>query len=202
MKQTKDFGTFTACMNSKIILIFFLVNVLAVSCKNSKETIRPESEDLTENLELTEVAEIHRIPFFDVLISDDFAGNELLEKISDYKLYTFNQNEFLDYVSFQRKKSETLVLELPHPLGEFQEFVLTNSSTMSKELQEKYPQIVAMKGSALNGDQIRLDINEKGLFVEVRPVSNYENVWYIAPISKSVYVLYFKKNMENIREDN
>ncbi|MEO7432574.1 MAG: reprolysin-like metallopeptidase [Dokdonella sp.] len=53
-------------------------------------------------------------------------------------------------------------VSLPQPDGGFAEFLVTDSGTMPSEMQQKYPDIISLKGNDGQGRPVRLDVSPMG----------------------------------------
>lgn len=90
---------------------------------------------------------------------------------------------------------EKINIFLPQPNGEFLSFDLKEEKVMAKELQEKYPDILAFSGFATKDKQIsiRLEFNKNQLFAAIK---NKNEEWYIEPdpINPDLSIVYDAKN--------
>jgi hypothetical protein len=92
--------------------------------------------------------------------------------------------------------TDSLQLLLPTPEGGSIMVTLTDSGTLSQELQDKYPEIRSFKGYFMNNQRkkelVRIDINNAGLYAYVEKDNT---VFLINPVEKgsSYYISYYER---------
>ena len=100
----------------------------------------------------------------------------------------------LEVILGDMKRNGTAKITIPHPDGDEMLFDIQPSSLLSKQVQERHPEIQTFKGSAGKGYLLRMDISPSGLHATVFTLK--EGTIYLDPATEggrhSQYVSYFK----------
>ncbi|MCG8697198.1 MAG: M12 family metallo-peptidase, partial [Bacteroidales bacterium] len=106
----------------------------------------------------------------------------------------------LDELLNEMKLKGTTKITLPHPTGSDISVDIKPSNLLSKELQEKYPEIQTFKGYTPKGELVRIDVNPGGINAMV--FSNEGNI-YLDPMTygSKQHVCYFEDDFISIHAD-
>lgn len=118
-------------------------------------------------------------------------GKQLPKKYSVYQVDNNKLNEAFKKI----KDGHGGTLNFPIPGNGCQAFTLVESGTLSKELAAKYPEIISLKGQALqnaandarvdyNGKQLQVEINWDGEVYYITPWIEKGKLWYLLSSKK------------------
>ncbi len=82
------------------------------------------------------------------------------------------------YLKSAHANGVATTIALPQPGGGFADFMVTDSGTMPMELQNKYPDIISLKGSDAMGRAVRLDVSPMGFQAMV---FDKAGMWLVRP---------------------
>jgi hypothetical protein len=93
---------------------------------------------------------------------------------------------------------EFVALPLPTPDGKFREFRLTESTTMAKELADKYPDLRTYKATEIGSPEIsaKIDYVATGFHAMIM---DGDNTYFIDPYSNkktNYYICYYKRDYD------
>ena len=140
-------------------------------------------------------------------------GSQVI-KVNTCKYYVLDISSltiFLQKAPMERTNKKPLLLELPMPNGEIQQFFIVESPIMEKGLQNKYPEIKTYSGQGVTDQTatIRIDITSSGFHAMILAAD--ESV-FIDPINfttNQAYMVYLKsetinthKNVCNFKSDD
>jgi reprolysin-like metallo-peptidase family M12B/putative Ig domain-containing protein len=91
----------------------------------------------------------------------------------------------------------TLIISLPDPNGDFQDFMIQESPVMEEALAANHPEIKTYRGAGVDNpaDTIRLDLSPLGFHASVR---SPHGAWYIDPyyhLDDSLYASYYGRDL-------
>ena len=125
-------------------------------------------------------------------------------KVKREKIYTLDISSLKNRIesSFARKnqssKSSNILIPFPDKNGNLKNYRITETATLSKELQSKYPNIKSYKGISDDGSKttIRFSMNER----EIHCMTNNSNgnIEFIDPYTKDAlnYKIYAKSDLD------
>jgi len=95
-------------------------------------------------------------------------------------------------------KSNSLILSLPNPQGNFEDFMIQESPIMEPGLAAKHPEIKTYKGIGIDDPtaSIRFDLTPLGFHASIRSA---HGAWYVEPyyqLDDSFYVSYFGRDLQ------
>ncbi|MEO5625172.1 MAG: reprolysin-like metallopeptidase, partial [Dokdonella sp.] len=97
---------------------------------------------------------------------------------ADFRALTLDTAEVAAYLKAAQKGGVATTIALPQPDGGFADFMVTDSGTMPIELQNKYPDIISLKGSDAQGRAVRLDVSPMGFQAMV---FDKTGMWLVRP---------------------
>lgn len=121
----------------------------------------------------------------------------------NYKTAVLDVNSFKEALknmpeekSVQSGSQSPVILSLPDPEGNIQQFHVMESSIMATELAEKFPEIKTFRGNGIDDKtaSIRFDITPKGFHAMILSA---KGTWYIDPYffnDENYYIIYTKKD--------
>jgi hypothetical protein len=172
----------------RITLLIFIG--LLVSCSSAKKetnanTVATENKTEAQTPVESETAESEEGALWSTYDAANLPDLERRIDPSSFDLYKCDYSLLMNTL-----KGENPSIEIPTKKGLIT-FKLVNSNTMNEALAAKYPEIKSYKGKSTDGTlSIRLDTNDKGLFVEVTG-TEFKNL--LNPIlagNKTYYALY------------
>lgn len=116
-----------------------------------------------------------------------------------YLLYTFDFNTFAGSVRESQKSRNVLELTVPLPDGDFDTYMLTETSVFEDELSRKYPGFTAYTGysSSSPGSVLKLSVSPFGINGMILAADASKNV-FIDPLTPTnnnqIYQVYYKSD--------
>lgn len=169
-----------------LIIIGLLVSCSSAKKKTSATSVAAEKvvEAETPIEETSEVAS-EEGALWSVYDENDLPDLERRISPSSFDLYKCDYNQLMSTL-----KGENPNITIPTKMGMIT-FELQNSNTMNEALAAKYPEIKSYKGKSTDGKlSIRLDTNDKGLFVEITGTAFKNLLNPILAGNKTFYALY------------
>jgi len=81
---------------------------------------------------------------------------------SGYRALRLDTAGIAGYLKEAHGRGIATTISLPQPDGGFADFLVTDSGTMPIEMQQKYPDIISLKGNDGQGRPVRLDVSPMG----------------------------------------
>jgi hypothetical protein len=184
----------------KLILIISLFTLL-LQCKNSSTVNSTENAVGEDTIAETEV--VLSGSWWRDTTSEAATAKAGEFELDRYRTVWIDYNRFFDMMldappQEEANEDNRILITLPLPNDEIEEFAIHQVQVMSPQLAEKYPQIRTYEGRSTSDPttSIRLDFGENGAHYMV--IKGGEQI-YLEPVTKGkrdIYIIYNKKDVK------